>query len=84
MDKRVIAVAVIGVALLAPTYRVLGSMKSMQCGRFPAIQKESKDGDCNPVGFLSFVFFCIFSPKNACQAPKPPNPLSPNDIRVAC
>jgi hypothetical protein len=32
----------------------------------------------------SFYFFCVFSPKNACQAPKPLNPLQKNNIRVAC
>jgi hypothetical protein len=29
-------------------------------------------------------FFRVFSPEIACQVPKPPNPLSLSDIRVAC
>jgi hypothetical protein len=29
------------------------------------------------------VFFAIFSPKNACQALKPPNPLKQNEIELA-
>jgi hypothetical protein len=32
---------------------------------------------------ISIYFFAIFRPKIACQAPKPPNPHKPNNIRVA-
>jgi hypothetical protein len=39
--------------------------------------------------FIAFVFvvafiFRVFRPKNACQALKPPNPFTDNNIRMAC
>jgi hypothetical protein len=33
--------------------------------------------------FCLFFIFCVFSPKNACQAPKPPNSLKQNKIELA-
>jgi hypothetical protein len=30
------------------------------------------------------LLFVVFCPENACQTPKPLNPLPSNDIRVAC
>ena len=32
---------------------------------------------------MPHFFFPIFRPKNACQAPKSPNPLPHNNIRVS-
>ena len=33
---------------------------------------------------LRSISFCVFSPENACQVPKPSNPLQISKIRVAC
>jgi hypothetical protein len=37
----------------------------------------------DPPEVLLQIFFIVFGPKNACQAPKPSNPLPDNNIRVA-
>jgi hypothetical protein len=47
-------------------------------------ERSPKSETMNPLPLPLPVFiFRVFSPEIACQVPKPTNPLSNNDIRVA-
>jgi hypothetical protein len=58
-------------------------------GRDSAVPPENKtkpEGQNNSFNCLyrcPFLFFRVFGPEIACQAPKPPNPLKPNKIELA-
>jgi hypothetical protein len=50
----------------------------------PKAGAEPKGEAADFIAFVfCFLFFCVFSPKIACQAPKPLNPLPSNNIHVA-